>query len=125
VIQPESIIAAADNSGAKGLRVIRVLGGSFKRYARVGDLVVVSVKRADPGSRVKKGEVHKAVVVRCKKEYSRNDGSRIAFGENAAVIVKVVKKEKEPIGTRIFGPIAREIRSRNCGKIISLAPEVL
>ncbi len=125
MIQPESIIAAADNSGAKGLRVIRVLGGSFRRYGRVGDLVVVSVQQADPNSRVKKGEVHKAVVVRCKKEYARADGSHIAFGENAAVLVKVVKKEKEPIGTRIFGPIARELRNRNCGKIISLAPEVL
>lgn len=125
MIQPESIITAADNSGAKGLRVIRVLGGSFRRYARVGDLVVVSVQQAEPSSRVKKGEVHKAVIVRCKKEYARQDGSHIAFGENAAVLVKIVKKEKEPIGTRIFGPIAREIRNRNCGKIISLAPEVL
>jgi len=125
VIQPESIIFAADNSGAKGLRVIRVIGGSFKRYARVGDIVVVSVQQAEPGTRVKKGEVHKAVVVRCKKEYSREDGSRIRFAENAAVLVKIVKNEKEPIGTRIFGPIAREIRSHNCGKIISLAPEVV
>lgn len=125
MIQPESIIFAADNSGAKGLRVIRVMGGSFRRYARVGDIVVVSVQQAEPGSRVKKGEVHKAVVVRCKKEYSREDGSRIAFEENAAVLVKIVKNEKEPIGTRIFGPIAREIRLYNCGKIISLAPEVV
>jgi len=125
VIQPESILVAADNSGARSLNVIRVMGGSFRRYARVGDLIVVSVRDAVPGGRVKKGEVHKAVVVRCKKEVSRTDGSRIRFDENAAVLVKIVKNEKEPVGTRIFGPIARELRQRNCGKIISLAPEVL
>lgn len=125
MIQPESIIAAADNSGARTLNVIRVLGGSFRRYARVGDIVVVSVRDATPGGRVKKGEVHKAVVVRCKKEIARTDGSRVKFDENAAVLVKIVKNEKEPIGTRIFGPIARELRIANCGKIISLAPEVL
>lgn len=127
MIQPESIITAADNSGAKGLRVIRVIGGSFRRYARVGDIVVVSVQQAEPGSRVKKGEVHKAVVVRCKKEYSREDGSRIRFGENAAVLVKIDAKnnERDPIGSRIFGPVGREIKLRNCNKIVSLAPEVL
>jgi large subunit ribosomal protein L14 len=125
VIQPESIIDAADNSGAKSLNVIRVMGGSFRRYARVGDLIVVSVRDAVPGGRVKKGEVHKAIVVRCKKEVSRADGSSIRFDQNAAVIVKIAKNEKEPIGTRIFGPVARELRNRNCGKIISLAPEVL
>jgi large subunit ribosomal protein L14 len=125
VIQPESILDAADNSGAKSLNVIRVLGGSFRRYARVGDIVVVSIREATPGGRVKKGEVHKAVVVRCRKEISRVDGSSIRFDQNAAVLVKIVKNEKEPVGTRIFGPVARELRNRNCGKIISLAPEVL
>jgi len=125
VIQPESILVAADNSGARSLNVIRVMGGSFRRYARVGDLIVVSVRDAVPGGRVKKGEVHKAIVVRCKKEVSRVDGSSIRFDENAAVLVKIVKNEREPIGTRIFGPVARELRARNCGKIVSLAPEVL
>ncbi len=125
MIQPESILEAADNSGAKSLNVIRILGGSFRRYARVGDLIVVSIRDAVPGGRVKKGEVHKAIVVRCKKEVSRADGSIIRFDQNAAVLVKINKNEKEPIGTRIFGPIARELRNRNCGKIISLAPEVL
>lgn len=125
MIQPESIIEAADNSGAKSLNVIRVMGGSFRRYARVGDLIVVSVRDAVPGGRVKKGEVHKAIVVRCKKEVSRVDGSSIRFDQNAAVLVKINKNEKEPVGTRIFGPVARELRNRNCGKIISLAPEVL
>jgi large subunit ribosomal protein L14 len=118
-------LVAADNSGAKKLNVIRVLGGSFKRYARVGDLVVVSVREAAPSSRVKKGEVHKAIVVRTKKELMRIDGSKIRFDENAAVLVKINKNEKEPIGTRIFGPVARELRLKNCGKIVSLAPEVL
>lgn len=125
MIQPESILVAADNSGAKTLNVIRVMGGSFRRYARVGDLIVVSVRDAVPGGRVKKGEVHKAIVVRCKKEVARADGSSIRFDENAAVLVKIVKTDKEPIGTRIFGPVARELRAANCGKIISLAPEVL
>ncbi len=125
MIQPESIVEAADNSGAKSLNVIRVMGGSFRRYARVGDLIVVSVRDAVPGGRVKKGEVHKAIVVRCRKEISRVDGSCIRFDQNAAVLVKIVKNEKEPVGTRIFGPVARELRGRNCGKIISLAPEVL
>ena len=125
MIQPESIIEAADNSGAKSLNVIRVMGGSFRRYARVGDLIVVSIRDAVPGGRVKKGEVHKAIVVRCRKEISRVDGSSIRFDQNAAVLVKIAKNEKEPVGTRIFGPVARELRNRNCGKIISLAPEVL
>lgn len=118
-------MVAADNSGARTLNVIRVLGGSFRRYAHVGDLVVVSVRDAAPGGRVKKGEVHKAVVVRVKKEMSRSDGSRIRFDENAAVLVKINKNDREPIGTRIFGPVARELRQVNCGKIVSLAPEVL
>jgi len=125
MIQPESILAVADNSGARSLNVIRILGGSFRRYGYVGDLIVVSVRDAIPGGRVKKGEVHKAIVVRCKKEISRADSSRIRFDENAAVLVKVVKNDKEPIGTRIFGPVARELRSKNCNKIISLAPEVI
>lgn len=125
MIQPESILVAADNSGARSLNVIRVLGGSFRRSASIGDLVVVSVRDAAPGGRVKKGEVHKALLVRTRKEISRPDGSRIQFDENAVVLVKVVKNELEPIGTRIFGPVARELRQKNCGKIISLAPEVL
>ncbi len=125
MIQPESIVVAADNSGARALNVIRVLGGSFKRYARVGDLIVVSIRDAAPGGRVKKGEVHKAVVVRVRKEIARADGSRIRFDENAAVLVKINKNDREPIGTRIFGPVARELRQANCGKIVSLAPEVL
>jgi large subunit ribosomal protein L14 len=125
VIQPESILVAADNSGARSLNVIRVLGGSYVRSASIGDLVVVSVRDAAPGGRVKKGEVHKALLVRTRKEISRPDGSRIQFDENAVVLVKVVKNELEPIGTRIFGPVARELRQKNCGKIISLAPEVL
>lgn len=125
MIQPESILVAADNSGAKTLNVIRVMGGTDRRYARVGDLIVVSVRDASPGGRVKKGEVHKAIVVRCRKEVSRPDGSSIRFDENAAVLVKIQKNEREPIGTRIFGPVARELRQQNCGKIISLAPEVL
>ena len=125
MIQPESIVVAADNSGARALNVIRVLGGSFKRYARVGDLIVVSIRDAAPGGRVKKGEVHKAVVVLVRKEIARADGSRIRFDENAAVLVKINKNDREPIGTRIFGPVARELRQANCGKIVSLAPEVL
>ena len=125
MIQPESILVAADNSGAKSLNVIRVLGGTSRRYARVGDVVVVSIRDAVPGGKVKKGEVHKAILVRCKKEVSRSDGSSIRFDENAAVLVKIVKNEKEPLGTRIFGPVARELRSSNCGKIVSLAPEVV
>ena len=125
MIQPESILNVADNSGAKSLNVIRVLGGSFRRYAYIGDIIVVSVREAIPGSRVKKGEVHKAILVRSKKEFSRVDGSKIRFGENAAVLIKVVKNDREPIGTRIFGPIARELRSMNCNKIVSLAPEVV
>ena len=125
MIQPESSLVAADNSGARVLNVIRVLGGSYRRYARVGDVVVVSVREAVPGGRVKKGDVHKAIIVRTRKETVRPDGSRIKFDENAAVLVKVNKTEKEPIGTRIFGPVARELREKNCGKIVSLAPEVL
>ena len=122
VIQPESILVAADNSGARTLNVIRVMGGSFRRYARVGDLIVVSVRDAVPGGRVKKGEVHKAIVVRCKKEVSRTDGSRIRFDTNAVVLLNT---KLEPIGTRIFGPVTRELRTERFMKIVSLAPEVL
>jgi len=125
VIQVESTLGAADNSGARKLRVIRILGGSFRKSASVGDVVVVSVREAVPGGRVKKGEVCKAIIVRTRKEVRRENGSRIAFDENAAVIVKIVKNELEPLGTRIFGPVARELRARNCSKIVSLAPEVL
>ncbi len=125
MIQQETILSVADNSGAKLLNVIRIIGGSYKRYGRIGDTVIVSVRKAVPGGKVKKGEVHKAVIVRCTKEYSRVDGSRIRFQENAAVLVKIVKTDREPIGTRIFGPIARELRFKNCSKIMSLAPEVV
>ncbi len=112
----------ADNSGAKKVRCIRVLGGSDRRYAGVGDLIVVSVKTAIPGGNVKKGEVSKAVIVRTKKETRRKDGSYIRFDENAAVLINA---ENEPRGTRIFGPVARELREKQFMKIISLAPEVL
>jgi large subunit ribosomal protein L14 len=122
MIQEESNLVVADNSGAKKVRCIRVLGGSDRRYAGVGDLIVVSVKSAIPGGTVKKGEVSKAVVVRTKKETRRKDGSYIRFDENAAVLINA---ENEPRGTRIFGPVARELREKQFMKIISLAPEVL
>lgn len=122
MIQEESNLIVADNSGAKKVRCIRVLGGSDRRYAGVGDLIVVSVKSAIPGGAVKKGEVSKAVVVRTKKETRRKDGSYIRFDENAAVLINA---ENEPRGTRIFGPVARELREKQFMKIISLAPEVL
>ncbi len=122
MVQVESRLKVADNSGAKELLVIRVLGGTRRRYARVGDIVVCAVKNATPGGVVKKGEVVKAVVVRTSKEIRRNDGSYIKFDENAAV---VIKEDKQPIGTRIFGPVTRELRDGNFMKIISLAPEVL
>jgi large subunit ribosomal protein L14 len=122
MIQEESNLIVADNSGAKKVRCIRVLGGSDRRYAGVGDLIVVSVKSAIPGGTVKKGEVSKAVVVRTKKETRRKDGSYIRFDENAAVLINA---ENEPRGTRIFGPVARELREKQFMKIISLAPEVL
>jgi large subunit ribosomal protein L14 len=122
MIQEESNLVVADNSGAKKVRCIRVLGGSDRRYAGVGDLIVVSVKSAIPGGAVKKGEVSKAVVVRTKKETRRKDGSYIRFDENAAVLINA---ENEPRGTRIFGPVARELREKQFMKIISLAPEVL
>jgi len=122
MIQQESRLNVADNSGAKELLCIRVMGGSNRRYARVGDIIVASVKEATPGGVVKKGDVVKAVVVRTKSKTRRPDGSYIAFDENAAVIIN---DQKNPRGTRIFGPVARELRDKEFMKIISLAPEVL
>ena len=122
MIQEYSKLNVADNTGAKKVMCIRVLGGSKRRYARVGDIIVVSVKSAIPGGAVKKGDISKAVVVRTKKEIGRNDGSYIRFDENAAVLIN---EQKEPKGTRIFGPVARELREQQFMKIVSLAPEVL
>jgi large subunit ribosomal protein L14 len=122
MIQQESCLKVADNSGAKELLCIRVLGGTRRKYANIGDVIVCAVKDATPGGVVKKGEVVRAVVVRSKKGTRRDDGSYIKFDENAAVIIK---EDKNPIGTRIFGPVARELREKNFMKIISLAPEVL
>ena len=122
MIQQQSLMKVADNTGAKELMCIRVLGGSGRRYAGVGDIVVCAVKKAAPGGVVKKGDVVKAVVVRTVKEIRRADGSYIKFDENAAVIIK---EDKTPKGTRIFGPVARELREHDFTKILSLAPEVL
>ena len=122
MIQEETNLVVADNSGAKKVRCIRVLGGHDRRYAGVGDVIVVSVKSAIPGAGVKKGEVSRAVIVRTTKETRRKDGSYIRFDENAAVLLNT---QGEPRGTRIFGPVARELRDKNYMKIISLAPEVL
>ena len=122
VIQQQSLMKVADNTGAKELMCIRVLGGSGRRYAAIGDIVVCAVKKAAPGGVVKKGDVVKAVVVRTVKETRRADGSYIKFDENAAVIIK---EDKTPRGTRIFGPVARELREHDFTKIMSLAPEVL
>lgn len=122
MIQEETNLTVADNSGAKKVRCIRVLGGHGKRYASLGDLVVVSVKSALPNSNVKKGEVCRAVIVRTSKEVRRKDGSYIRFDDNAAVILN---NQGEPRGTRIFGPVARELREKNFMKIVSLAPEVI
>lgn len=122
MIQTESRMRVADNSGAKEILVIRVLGGTNKKYANIGDTVVCTVKSATPGGVVKKGEVVKAVVVRTKSGVKRNDGSYIKFDDNAVVIIK---EDKNPVGTRIFGPVTRELRSGKYMKIISLAPEVL
>ncbi len=122
MIQVESQLDVADNSGAKRVACLKVLGGSRRRYATVGDIIVISVKEAMPHSKVKKGDVMKAVVVRTKKELRRNDGSYIRFDNNSAVILN---NQNEPVGTRIFGPVARELRQRNFMKIVSLAPEVL
>jgi large subunit ribosomal protein L14 len=122
MIQTESVLEVADNSGARKVLCIKVLGGSKRRYASVGDVIVVAVRDAAPGGKVKKGEVQRAVVVRTAKEFRRKDGSSIRFDENAAVLLT---KNGEPIGTRIFGPVTRELRSKGYMKIISLAPEVL
>ncbi len=122
MIQTQTQLDVADNSGAKKVFCIRVLGGTRRRYARIGDIIVVSVKEAIPNAKVKKGDVMKAVVVRTKKEISRPDGSYIKFDDNSAVLIN---QQREPVGTRIFGPVARELRAKNFMKIISLAPEVL
>ncbi len=122
MIQMQTVLAAADNSGAKRLQCIKVLGGSRRRYATLGDVIVVSVKEAMPRAKVKKGDVMRAVIVRTTKEVGRSDGSYIKFDENAAVLITT---DKEPIGTRIFGPVARELRGLQFMKIVSLAPEVL
>lgn len=122
MIQPETKLNVADNSGAKKLYCIKVLGGSKRRYASVGDVIVVSVKEALPNSKVKKGDVMKAVVVRTAKEVGRPDGSYIKFDDNSAVLVN---NQGEPVGTRIFGPVARELRAKRFMKIVSLAPEVI
>ncbi len=122
MIQQQSIVSVADNTGAKKLMCIRVLGGSFRKYANIGDVIVAAVKDSSPGGVVKKGDVVRAVVVRTKKGLRRPDGSYIRFDENAAV---VIKDDKSPRGTRIFGPVARELRDKDFMKIISLAPEVI
>jgi len=122
MIQTQSVLNVADNSGAKKVQCIKVLGSSKRRYARIGDIISCSVKTAIPGGNVKKGEVVKAVIVRTRKEFRRRDGSYIRFDENAAVLIN---KESEPIGTHIFEPVARELRERNYMRIVSLAPEVL
>ena len=122
MIKTESTLEVADNSGARKVACIRVLGGSRRRYASIGDVIVVTVKDAIPNARVKKGEVRRAVVVRTRKEIGRPDGSYIRFDDNAAVLIDA---QREPVGTRIFGPVARELRARRFMKIISLAPEVL
>ncbi len=122
MIQTQTILRVADNSGAKLLSCIKVLGGSRRRYATIGDIIVVSVKEAMPNSKVRKGDVVRAVVVRTAKEIRRSDGSYIRFDDNSAVLIN---QQREPIGTRIFGPVARELRAKKFMKIISLAPEVL
>ena len=122
MVQQETRLAVADNSGARELLIIKILGGALHRYANVGDIVVCSVKKASPNGAVKKGDVVKAVIVRSKKGLRRPDGSYVKFDENAAVIIK---DDKTPKGTRIFGPVARELREKDYMKILSLAPEVL
>ncbi|MEE8448264.1 MAG: 50S ribosomal protein L14 [Thermodesulfobacteriota bacterium] len=122
MIQQQTMLEAADNTGAKKMRCIKVLGGTRRRYASVGDIIVVSVRETIPNSKVKKGEVHRAVVVRTRKEVRRPDGSYIKFDVNSAVLIN---NQREPMGTRIFGPVARELRAKRFMKIISLAPEVL
>ena len=122
MVQTTSTLDVADNSGAKKVMCIRVLGGTRRKYASIGDIIVVSIKEAIPNAKVKKGEVARAVIVRTKRELARPDGSYIKFDGNSAVLIN---KENEPIGTRIFGPVARELRAKRFMKIISLAPEVL
>jgi large subunit ribosomal protein L14 len=122
MIQTRTVLDVADNSGARKVQCIKVLGGSKRKYASIGDIIVVSVKEAIPNAKVKKGEVMKAVVVRTAKEIGRTDGSYIRFDNNSAVLID---NQKEPVGTRIFGPVARELRAKKFMKIISLAPEVL
>ena len=122
MIQMQTKLSVADNSGAKKVACIKVLGGSKRRYASIGDIIIVSVKEAIPNSKVKKGDVMKAVVVRTRKEIGRDDGSSLRFDDNAAVLIN---DAGEPIGTRIFGPVARELRARRFMKIVSLAPEVI
>ena len=122
MIQQESYLRVADNTGAKEIKCIRVLGGSKRKYGNIGDVIVASVRKATPGGTVKKGEVVKAVIVRTKRGVRREDGSYVRFDENAAVIIK---EDKNPKGTRIFGPVARELRERDYMKILSLAPEVI
>ena len=122
MVQPQTRLKVADNSGAKEIMCIRVLGGSFRRSGGIGDVIVASVKSAISGGKVKKGDVVKAVIVRTHFPVRRNDGSVVVFDDNAAVIID---EQKQPVGTRIFGPIARELRDKDFGKIISLAPEVL
>lgn len=122
MVQQQTVVNVADNSGAKKLMIIRVLGGSKRRFGKIGDIVVASVKEASPGGNVKKGEVVRAVIVRTKKELRREDGSYIKFDDNAAV---VINDKNEARATRIFGPVARELRAKNFMRIVSLAPEVL
>jgi large subunit ribosomal protein L14 len=122
MIQMTSVLDVADNSGAKKVFCIKVLGGTRRRYATIGDIIIVSIREAIPGAKVKKGEVARAVIVRTKRELARSDGSYIKFDGNSAVLIN---KENEPIGTRIFGPVARELRAKRFMKIVSLAPEVL
>lgn len=122
MIQEESYLKVADNTGAKMIKTIRVLGGSKRKYGNIGDTVVASVRKAAPGGQVKKGDVVKAVVVRSVRGVRRADGSYVRFDENAAVLIK---EDKTPVGTRIFGPVARELRDKDCLRILSLAPEVI
>ena len=122
MVQTETVLSVADNSGARKVMCIKVLGGSKRRYATIGDIIVVAVKEAIPNAKVKKGDVSKAVIVRTAREVSRPDGSYIRFDDNSAVLID---NQNEPIGTRIFGPVARELRAKRFLKIISLAPEVL
>ena len=122
MIQTQSFLDVADNSGAKRVQCIKVLGGSRRRYAGLGDVIVVAIQEAIPGSKVKKGDTARAVIVRTRREYRRQDGSYIKFDDNSAVLINA---QQEPVGTRIFGPVARELRSKKFMKIISLAPEVL